>query len=138
MLLQKTFTENPISKKVKKNRGEMAKYLVINNHPAIKSVCNIPCHVQGDSNNAILFCSYHFSPMSSTEGDKERYRTEIININKKITALRGELDLFIINNNSEFVQPGLPSYTFFNLQTTFESYNYLSICHYPYVLYHAS
>ncbi len=47
-------------------------------------------------------------------------------------------NLFIINNNSEFVQPGLPSYTFFNLQTTFESYNYLSICHYPYVLYHAS
>lgn len=35
MLLQKTFTENPISKKVKKNRGEMAKYLVVNNHPAI-------------------------------------------------------------------------------------------------------
>lgn len=35
MLLQKTFTENPISKKVKKNRGEMAKYLVLNNHPAI-------------------------------------------------------------------------------------------------------
>ena len=35
MLLQKTFTENPISKKVKKNRGEMAKYLVTNNHPAI-------------------------------------------------------------------------------------------------------
>lgn len=35
MLLQKTFTENPITKKVKKNRGEMAKYLVLNNHPAI-------------------------------------------------------------------------------------------------------
>lgn len=35
MLLQKTFTENPISKKVKKNRGEMAKYLITNNHPAI-------------------------------------------------------------------------------------------------------
>lgn len=35
MLLQKTFTENPISKKVKKNRGEMAKYLISNNHPAI-------------------------------------------------------------------------------------------------------
>ena len=30
--------------------------------------------------------------MASTEGDKERYRTEIININKKITALRGELE----------------------------------------------
>lgn len=35
MLLQKTFTENPISKRVKKNRGEMAKYLILNNHPAI-------------------------------------------------------------------------------------------------------
>ena len=35
MLLQKTFTENPITKKVKKNRGEMAKYLISNNHPAI-------------------------------------------------------------------------------------------------------
>ena len=35
MLLQKTFTENCISKKVKKNRGEMAKYLITNNHPAI-------------------------------------------------------------------------------------------------------
>jgi hypothetical protein len=35
MLLQKTFTENPITKKVKKNRGEMAKYLITNNHPAI-------------------------------------------------------------------------------------------------------
>lgn len=35
MLLQKTYTENPISKRVKKNRGEMPKYLIINNHPAI-------------------------------------------------------------------------------------------------------
>lgn len=35
MLLQKTFTESPITKKVKKNRGEMAKYLIVNNHPAI-------------------------------------------------------------------------------------------------------
>lgn len=35
MLLQKTFTESPITKKVKKNRGEMAKYLISNNHPAI-------------------------------------------------------------------------------------------------------
>ncbi len=35
LLLQKTFTENPITKKVKKNRGEMAKYLISNNHPAI-------------------------------------------------------------------------------------------------------
>lgn len=35
MLLQKTYTENPISKKVKKNRGELAKYLIVNNHPAI-------------------------------------------------------------------------------------------------------
>ena len=47
-------------------------------------------------------------------------------------------NLFIINNKSEFVQPGLSSYTFFNLQTTFESYNYLPLCHYPSVLYHAS
>ena len=30
--------------------------------------------------------------MASTEGDKERYKTEIININQKITALRGELE----------------------------------------------
>lgn len=35
MLLQKTFTENCITKKVVKNRGEMAKYLITNNHPAI-------------------------------------------------------------------------------------------------------
>lgn len=35
MLLQKTFTDNPITKKVKKNRGEVAKYLISNNHPAI-------------------------------------------------------------------------------------------------------
>lgn len=35
MLLQKTFTENCISKKVKKNRGELTKYLITNNHPAI-------------------------------------------------------------------------------------------------------
>lgn len=35
MLLQKTFTENCITKKTIKNRGEMAKYLVTNNHPAI-------------------------------------------------------------------------------------------------------
>lgn len=35
MLLQKTYTENCITKKVKKNRGEMAKYLITNNHPAI-------------------------------------------------------------------------------------------------------
>lgn len=34
MLLQKTYTENCITKKVKKNRGEMAKYLITNNHPA--------------------------------------------------------------------------------------------------------
>lgn len=37
LLMQKTFTENCITKKVKKNRGEMAKYLIINNHPAIIS-----------------------------------------------------------------------------------------------------
>lgn len=37
MLLQKTFTENCISKKVRVNRGEMAKYLITNNHPAIVS-----------------------------------------------------------------------------------------------------
>jgi len=35
MLLQKTFVENCITKKVKKNNGELPKYLVINNHPAI-------------------------------------------------------------------------------------------------------
>lgn len=35
MLLQKTYIENCITKKVKKNRGEMAKYLITNNHPAI-------------------------------------------------------------------------------------------------------
>lgn len=35
LLMQKTYTENCITKKVKKNRGEMPKYLVKNNHPAI-------------------------------------------------------------------------------------------------------
>lgn len=35
MLLQKTYTENPITKKVKKNRGEMTKYLITDNHPAV-------------------------------------------------------------------------------------------------------
>ena len=35
MLLQKTFTENCITKKVRKNRGELPKYLITNNHPAI-------------------------------------------------------------------------------------------------------
>jgi len=35
MLLQKTYIENCLTKKVKKNRGEMAKYLIVNNHPAI-------------------------------------------------------------------------------------------------------
>lgn len=37
MLLQKTYIENCINKKSKKNRGEMAKYLITNNHPAIIS-----------------------------------------------------------------------------------------------------
>lgn len=37
MMLQKTYIENCINKKVKKNRGEMAKYLITNNHPAIIS-----------------------------------------------------------------------------------------------------
>lgn len=32
-----TYIENCINKKVKKNRGEMAKYLITNNHPAIIS-----------------------------------------------------------------------------------------------------
>ena len=35
MLLQKTYIENCITKKARKNRGEMPKYLVSNNHPAI-------------------------------------------------------------------------------------------------------
>lgn len=35
MLMQKTFIENPISKKSRKNRGELPKYLITNNHPAI-------------------------------------------------------------------------------------------------------
>lgn len=37
MLLQKTFTENCITKKVKKNRGELTKYFVANNHVPIVS-----------------------------------------------------------------------------------------------------
>lgn len=37
MLLQKTFTENCITKKVKKNRGEKAKYFIANNHAPIVS-----------------------------------------------------------------------------------------------------
>lgn len=35
LLLQKTYCADPISKKTKKNRGELPKYLVSNNHPAI-------------------------------------------------------------------------------------------------------
>lgn len=35
LMLQKTYTESCITKKVKKNRGEMAKYYISNNHPAI-------------------------------------------------------------------------------------------------------
>lgn len=35
MLLQKTYIENCITKKSRKNRGEMPKYLISNNHPAI-------------------------------------------------------------------------------------------------------
>ena len=35
LLLQKTFIADPISKRTKKNRGELPKYLVSNNHPAI-------------------------------------------------------------------------------------------------------
>ncbi len=35
LLLQKTFVENCISKKCKKNRGELPKYLITDNHPAI-------------------------------------------------------------------------------------------------------
>lgn len=35
MLMQKTFRTDCISKKVKKNNGELPKYLVTNNHPAI-------------------------------------------------------------------------------------------------------
>ena len=37
LLLQKTFVDNPIHKKVHKNRGEMPKYFIQNNHPAIIS-----------------------------------------------------------------------------------------------------
>lgn len=37
MILQKTFTENCITKKVKKNRGEKTKYLIANNHTPIVS-----------------------------------------------------------------------------------------------------
>ena len=35
MLLQKTYIENCITKKAKKNNGELAKYLITNSHPAI-------------------------------------------------------------------------------------------------------
>ena len=35
MLLQKTFTADFLTKKVKKNRGELAQYYVTDNHPAI-------------------------------------------------------------------------------------------------------
>lgn len=37
VLLQKTFIENHRTKKVKKNNGELPKYLIKNNHPAIVS-----------------------------------------------------------------------------------------------------
>lgn len=35
LLLQKTYIEDTVSKKSKKNNGELAKYLISNNHPAI-------------------------------------------------------------------------------------------------------
>ena len=35
LILQKTFTTDPISKKKRRNAGELPKYLVSNNHPAI-------------------------------------------------------------------------------------------------------
>ena len=35
MIYQKTYVDNCITKKVKRNRGELTKYLVMNNHPAI-------------------------------------------------------------------------------------------------------
>ena len=35
VIYQKTYVENCITKKVKRNRGELTKYLVTNNHPAI-------------------------------------------------------------------------------------------------------
>ena len=35
VLLQKTFTADFLTKKVKKNRGELAQYYVTDNHPAI-------------------------------------------------------------------------------------------------------
>lgn len=35
VIYQKTYVENCITKKVKRNRGELTKYLVMNNHPAI-------------------------------------------------------------------------------------------------------
>ena len=35
LLLQKTYCSDPITKKIKINRGELPKYLVSNNHPAI-------------------------------------------------------------------------------------------------------
>ena len=37
MLLQKSFSTDCISKRRKKNRGEMPKYLITDNHPAIIS-----------------------------------------------------------------------------------------------------
>lgn len=37
MLLQKTYVVDPISKKTRKNNGELPKYLIRNNHPAIVS-----------------------------------------------------------------------------------------------------
>ena len=37
VLLQKTYVTDPISKKVKRNNGELPKYLIKNNHPAIIS-----------------------------------------------------------------------------------------------------
>lgn len=35
MLMQKTFVKNPLNKKQQRNRGELPKYLIQNNHPAI-------------------------------------------------------------------------------------------------------
>lgn len=37
VILQKTFVESPLTKKVKQNNGELEKYLVLNNHEALVS-----------------------------------------------------------------------------------------------------
>ncbi|MCI7351207.1 MAG: recombinase family protein [Ruminococcus sp.] len=79
MLLQKTYIENCINKKVKKNRGEMAKYLITNNHPAIISKETFKL-VQAEI--ARRSSKRKTSDLSITEQGSEKVNQEIESIKK--------------------------------------------------------